>query len=178
MRADSQLISSIVLGSLSLIPNNPLRYVALASTVAVTLLYHLHLRPTAFLHHLAQSIKQTEGIFEQAISNDMCPRDRFSLAAELKRSVSEMQCHLWAKGNKSWKQYWHLHRSVVECVNSVENIRIAAQLVLEAEIQRKIAQDITETHIILANAPSACAVCHVAPVNQTNSCNQFVCGYK
>ncbi|KAJ6504728.1 hypothetical protein C8R47DRAFT_1245863 [Mycena vitilis] len=139
MRADNtQLISSILLGSLSLIPNNPLRYVALASTVAFALLYHLHFGPTAFLLQLAQSIKQTEEVFEQAKSNAMCPRDRFSLAAEwirlleVKRSVSETQCRLWAGGKPSWKQYWHIHRRVADCVYSVDNIRTAVQLWLVA----------------------------------------------
>ncbi|KAJ7617434.1 hypothetical protein DFH06DRAFT_1306820 [Mycena polygramma] len=183
MRADTQLISSIVLGSLSLIPSNTLRYAALSSAVAVALLYHLQLRPSAFLHQLAQSIEQTEEVFEKAKSDCASPRDRFCLAAEwvrlleVKRSVSEMQCRLWALENTSWKQHWHLNRRVAECVNSVDNIRTAVRLILEAEIQRRIAQDITEMHTILANAQSACAVCHAAPANQTNRSNQFVCGY-
>ncbi|KAJ7617437.1 hypothetical protein DFH06DRAFT_1342855 [Mycena polygramma] len=163
MQADTQLISSILLGSLSLIPNNPLRYVALASTVAVALLYHLHLRPTAILDQLAQRIKQTEDVFKRAKSNDVCPRDRFSLAAEwvrlleVKRSISEMQCRLWAGGRPTYKQYWQVNRRVAKCVNSADDIRTAVQLIVEAESQRKIAEDITETHTMLADAQSACA---------------------
>ncbi|KAJ7606577.1 hypothetical protein DFH06DRAFT_1347958 [Mycena polygramma] len=183
MRADTQLISSILLGSLSLIPNNTLRYAALGSAIAFALLYHLRLWPTAFLHQLAQSIKQTEEVFDLANSNCASPRDRFSLAAEwvrlleLKRSVSEMQCRLWAEGNTSWTQHWHLSRRVAQCINSVDKIRTAVQLVLEAELQRKIAENITETQYILANAQSACAVCHATPANEISLANLYMRRY-
>ncbi|KAJ6504730.1 hypothetical protein C8R47DRAFT_1103399 [Mycena vitilis] len=180
MRVDTQLISSILLGSLSLIPNNALRYVTLASTVAFALLYRIQLRPAAFLLQLTEGIKQTEEVFEEA-KLTCVPRDRFSLAVqwvrllEVKQSMSEMQCRLWALRNTSWKQHWHFNQRVVECVNKVDDIRTAVQLILEAEVQRRIAQDITETHTTLANAQSACAGEHRDNMSRTllRSIRQF-----
>ncbi|KAJ6585443.1 hypothetical protein B0H19DRAFT_1059671 [Mycena capillaripes] len=235
MRTDVQLISSILLGSLSLIPNNILRYTALGSVIVFTLIYNFHLRPATRLRELEQGIQQTEEFFERAKSNP-CPQDKFKLTQEwlrlleadgrrlgfwddsitsscqpqrvpigprhpkllsggrksrflkiqrhrlraalpanlevsliwadgpserslyrIKQSASRTQCRVLKAGKLSWKQSWHFNKCVAECKNTVNNICTAVQLVLEAELQRKLAEDIVDTQSSLANAAAACA---------------------
>ncbi|KAJ7868273.1 hypothetical protein B0H13DRAFT_2558767 [Mycena leptocephala] len=171
MRADDQLLSSILFGSLSLIPNNSLRYTALGSAVAFALVYNLHSRRATRLHQLGQSIQQTEEGFESAKSK--CPRDQFRLAEEVKRSSSKMHCRLLEGERLTWNQYWDLNKRVAECTTSINNIRTA--LIVEDELQRKLTEDINETHSILANA---CAACQAAPMNQTNLSDQYFWVYR
>ncbi|KAJ7835060.1 hypothetical protein B0H13DRAFT_1913744 [Mycena leptocephala] len=142
MRADDQLLSSIVLGSVSLIPKSSLRYTALGFTVAFALVYNLLSKRATRLHQLKQIIQQTEEGFGRAKS-------------KVKRSSSKMHCCLLEGGRLTWKQYWDLNKRVAECTTSVNNIRTAVQLIVEAELQRKLTEDINETHSILANATCA-----------------------
>ncbi|KAJ7617453.1 hypothetical protein DFH06DRAFT_1237715 [Mycena polygramma] len=181
---DSTQLSSILLGSLSLIPNDGLRYAALASAVAFLLLFHLRLKPAGLLHQLAERIKHSEDLFEQAKLNCAPSRDPFrvSLAAEwirlleVKRTASDIQCRLWAEERPTWKQYWHINRRIAKHITTVDNISTTIQLVLAAELQRKIAQEIDENRSILqGNARSICAVCGIPA--QTSSPAQYICGY-
>jgi uncharacterized membrane protein YciS (DUF1049 family) len=83
MRADEQLLSSILLGSVSLIPNNILRCTALGFVIAFVLIYNLYLkRGRTRLHQLEHSIQRAEDIFERAKSMCAHPRDQFRLAEE------------------------------------------------------------------------------------------------
>jgi uncharacterized protein (DUF58 family) len=82
MRADDQLLSSIVLGSVSLIPNSSLRYTALGFAVAFALVYNLLSKRATRLHQLKQIIQQTEEGFGSAKSKCACPRDQLRLAEE------------------------------------------------------------------------------------------------
>jgi hypothetical protein len=82
MRANNQLLSSILLGSVALIPNNSLRYTALGSAVAFALVYTLLSKRATRLHQLEQIIQQTEESFEKAKSKCACPKDQFRLAEE------------------------------------------------------------------------------------------------
>ncbi|KAJ6585455.1 hypothetical protein B0H19DRAFT_421646 [Mycena capillaripes] len=184
MQTDVQLLSSIILGSLSLIPNNILRYTSLASVIAFTLVYNLCLNRAAWLHQLEQAIQQTEEIVERAKAKCTCPGDHFKLAQEwlrlleIRQSASEIRSRISETATLTWKQYWHLKRRVAECNTRVNSIRTAVesilQLVLEAELQRKLAEDITETRSALENARAACAVCHVVNTNQFNLSDQYL----
>jgi hypothetical protein len=82
MRADDQLLSSILLGSVSLIPNNSLRYMALGSAIAFALVYNLLSKRATRLRQLEHIIQQTEESFETAKSKCACSRDQFRLAEE------------------------------------------------------------------------------------------------
>jgi hypothetical protein len=75
----SQLHSSILLGFLSLIPNNALRYTMLAITTCIAVLSAIHLkRPSAQLGQLADFIHRTDENIGEAKS--LCPRDLLNLS--------------------------------------------------------------------------------------------------
>ena len=74
----SQLHSSILFGSLSLIPNDALRYTLLAIAVCIALLSIIHLkRPSTQLSQLEASVKKTEVLIQDAMC--LCTRDLISL---------------------------------------------------------------------------------------------------
>jgi hypothetical protein len=84
MQPDSdtpQLMASILLGSLALIPNDALRYTALAVITSLLLTYTIYLRhPSTRLQQLKKSMEKTEEIIQSAKLH--CPRDYLSLAEE------------------------------------------------------------------------------------------------
>ncbi|KAJ6585460.1 hypothetical protein B0H19DRAFT_1059684 [Mycena capillaripes] len=163
MPTDVQLLSSIVLGSLSLIPNNILRYTSLASVIAFALVYNLYLNRAEWPYQFEQAIQQTEEIIERAKAKCTCSGDHFKLAQEwlrlleVKQSVSEIRSHISETGTLTWKKYWHLKRRVAECTTRINNIRTSVELFLEAELQRKLAEDINETRSALETSRAACA---------------------
>ncbi|KAJ7441422.1 hypothetical protein FB451DRAFT_1441280 [Mycena latifolia] len=151
----SQLQSSLLLGALSLIPNNALRYTLLIAACAA-LFYVIHLkRPSTQLNQLEDTIQQTEEIIRDAKLH--CPRDLLSLTEgglrvlEVKRSASVMQCRLLETTTFTWKKYRILSRDISNCARHVEKIRTADQLIVEAERQRKYTDDINETQAMLAS---------------------------
>lgn len=76
-----QLRSSILLGSLSLIPNDTLRYTALGLTTGLCLIYAINLkRPSVQLSQLEDAAKNTEEIIRDA--KVVCSRDLLSLTEE------------------------------------------------------------------------------------------------
>ncbi|KAJ7490467.1 hypothetical protein FB451DRAFT_1552181 [Mycena latifolia] len=155
----SQLQSSILLASLSLIPNDTLRYTLLviAAGVAVVCVIHLK-RPSTQLSQLDHDVSKTENIIRDAKLN--CPRDLLGLTAkgvrllEIKRSASMIQCRLLEMNNLTWKKYRILSRDISNCAKDVEKIRTAVQLIVEAERQRKYTDDINETEATLTSLRS------------------------
>ena len=80
MQDTLQLIASILLWSLSLIPNPALRYTAVGITAVLALIYAMYLKhPATQLRQLQNSIGNTEDIVRRA--KLLCPRDHFNLAA-------------------------------------------------------------------------------------------------
>jgi hypothetical protein len=77
----SQLPSSLLLGFLSLIPNNALRYTLLAITICIAVLSAFHLkRPSIQLRELADFIHKTDENIGEAKS--LCPRDLLNLSQQ------------------------------------------------------------------------------------------------
>jgi hypothetical protein len=77
----SQLLSPLFFGSLSLIPNDTLRYSALGITAGLALIYVLHLRcPSVQLSQLDDTINKTEESIQNA--KVLCSRDLLSLTTE------------------------------------------------------------------------------------------------
>ncbi|KAJ7441420.1 hypothetical protein FB451DRAFT_1441223 [Mycena latifolia] len=89
----SQLQSSLLLGALSLIPNDALRYTLLVIAACIALLYVIHLkRPSTQLNQLEDTIQQTEGNVRDAKLH--CPRDLLSLTEGGLR-LSDVQGLAW-----------------------------------------------------------------------------------
>ncbi|KAJ7490574.1 hypothetical protein FB451DRAFT_1389355 [Mycena latifolia] len=152
----SQLQSSLLLGALSLIPNNALRYTLLMIAACAALFYVIHLkRPSTQLNQLEDTIQQTEEIIRDAKLH--CPRDLLSLTEgglrvlEVKRSASVMQYRLLETTTFTWKKYRILSRDISNCARHAEKIWTAVQLIVEAERQRKYTDDINETQAMLTS---------------------------
>ncbi|KAJ7364898.1 hypothetical protein DFH08DRAFT_799211 [Mycena albidolilacea] len=172
-RSDVQLI---LFASLSLIPDNTLRYTALGSAIAPTSVYNIHFSIATWLHRPEKNIQQTEAFIEEVKSKCPWPRDQFRLAEERVRLLDAL-----AAEKPTWKKYWFLKRSVAECANRVKSIRAAVQqlqLVLESEIQQKLNEDIKETRSILTNTWPACAACQGVTTSQINLSGQSVSVYR
>jgi hypothetical protein len=85
-RSDTQ---PILFTSLSLIPDNTLRYTALGSVIALTLVYNIHFSIATRLHQLEKNIQQTKEFIEEVESKCPWPRDQFRLGEERVRLLSE-----------------------------------------------------------------------------------------
>ncbi|KAJ7145612.1 hypothetical protein C8R44DRAFT_723540 [Mycena epipterygia] len=143
----------------SLIPNNNIRYAMLSLGATITVLYDLNLqRPSVRLVHLENGVGHTEDIIREAKLR--CPMDHLSLTEnevcllKVRRSmcilrsallkISAMGCT--SNGFKSFRQ---LCRDIHQGEKEVKRIKVAVQLTLEAEHQRKYTEDIRETEAII-----------------------------
>ncbi|KAJ7115168.1 hypothetical protein C8R44DRAFT_855270 [Mycena epipterygia] len=90
-----------------------------------------------------------------------CPRDHLSLTAEwgrllaVQHSAPMIQCRVWETGPFTWKKYRLISNDIAECSEKIKTIHAAVQNIVEAEHQRKLAEDINETESILASVRSA-----------------------
>ncbi|KAJ7690341.1 hypothetical protein B0H17DRAFT_1201691 [Mycena rosella] len=151
----TQIVASALLGSLALIPDNTLRYTTLGITVCLGVVYFVSLkRPSTQLGCLNEHIQETDETIRSAKS--LCPREHLSLAEEgvrlleATRSASMITCRMLETKRFTWKKYRLFSRDVAECAKNVKSIRTAVQLIVEAERQRKLAEDINETEGMLA----------------------------
>ncbi|KAF8140840.1 hypothetical protein K438DRAFT_1995579 [Mycena galopus ATCC 62051] len=138
------------------IPNHTLRYTALCFFIAVAVLCSIHLRsPTTQIRLLAVLIDQTEE------PNEPPPRVRpeslisFTTITEWStrstKTASSLKCRILNSPTErfSWNKYWLLSGDIGECRKGVKKIRTAVQLILEAEHQCKLTDDILEIQFIL-----------------------------
>ncbi|KAJ7474051.1 hypothetical protein FB451DRAFT_1466540 [Mycena latifolia] len=165
----SQLQSSILLGSLSLIPNDMLRYTLLVIAAGLALVYVVHLkRPSTQLRYLEDILQKTEEILRDA--KLYCPMDLLSLVDKrvrllessstirfmftayllhrIKCSASMIQCRLLETNTLTWKKHRLLSHDISVLTNKVKEIQTAVQLIVEAERQHKYTDDINETESI------------------------------
>ncbi|KAK7022147.1 hypothetical protein R3P38DRAFT_3538577 [Favolaschia claudopus] len=156
-----QLQSSLLLASLSLIPNNTLRYMAVGVVAGVGVLYAGHLgRPSVQVRYLQVAIKETEDIIQEA--KQLCSLDLLGITEEsvklleVKRSASMIQCRILNSRTLDWKTYRLLSRDLRQSTEKVKEIVIAVQplsdlvqLIIEAEHQRKFTEDIKATQVVL-----------------------------
>ncbi|KAJ7490459.1 hypothetical protein FB451DRAFT_1513064 [Mycena latifolia] len=167
----SQLQTSILLGALSLIPNDALRYTLFMISACLAIFYVIYLkRPSALLSQLEHIVQTTEEIIRDAKLR--YPRDLLSLTEvgvrllRVKRSASMIQCRLLETTTLTWKEYRLLSRDISDCFKNVGKIRTAVelddgsnknctgQLIVEAERQRRYTEDINEIEIMLTSMHS------------------------
>jgi hypothetical protein len=80
----SELLFSLLLGLVALIPNHTFRYTALALSLALAIICSTHLKsPRTQLGHLAAFIDQLEEDIRRAMVH--VPRSYSSLAAQMRR---------------------------------------------------------------------------------------------
>ncbi|KAJ7606574.1 hypothetical protein DFH06DRAFT_1486818 [Mycena polygramma] len=150
-----QLLSSILLGSLSLIPNDTLRLAALGLTGGLGLFYVIHVNgPSTQLSQLEDMAKKVDELIRYA--KDRCPRDELGLTQEgvrlleIKRSASTIRCNILESNALTWKKYRLVSRDIANCIKGVRKIRTAVQLIVEAERQRKFTEDIDAKETLLS----------------------------
>ncbi|KAK7022152.1 hypothetical protein R3P38DRAFT_1110270 [Favolaschia claudopus] len=152
----SQLPCSLLLGSLSLIPNDTLRYTAvgLAAGAGVSCAILLK-RPSVQLRNLEVTVNETEDLIRTA--KEFCSRDVLVLAEEsvnllqIKRSASIIQCRILDSNTLTWKKYRLLWGEVSETTKKVKKTRTTIQLIMETERQRQFTDDINATQIVLGH---------------------------
>ncbi|KAJ6583872.1 hypothetical protein DFH09DRAFT_1075501 [Mycena vulgaris] len=141
----SQLTASILLGSLSLIPNTALRYTALGLATCLGVLYAVFLKhPSTQLCQLEKMFATTEELIRGAKAQ--CPRDQLSLAEE------------WAQfldPRFTWAQYQLLSKDMTDHIT---------HLTIEAECQRKLTAEIDAEFILCSNMHPLSAL----PILHTN----------
>ncbi|KAJ7483200.1 hypothetical protein FB451DRAFT_101862 [Mycena latifolia] len=138
----------MLLGALSLIPNNALRYTLLVIAVCLAFLYAGHLeRPSTQLRQLEDIVQKTDEIIRDA--QLYCARDLLSLTEmrvrllEVKRSASMIKYRLLETTILTWKDYRFFSREISACVKIVKNIRTSVKLIEEAERQRRYTDETT-----------------------------------
>ncbi|KAJ6583876.1 hypothetical protein DFH09DRAFT_263136 [Mycena vulgaris] len=161
MQDTSQLTVSILLGSLSLIPNTALRYTALGLSTTLGVAYGVYLKhPSTQLRQLVKMLETTEELIWSGKAQ--CPRDQLSLAEEwirfleIKHFASIIKCRLLEvppgfprSARLTWTKYRLLSIEIVERIAHVNSIHTAVQLTIETERQRKLAAEINDAEFLL-----------------------------
>ncbi|KAJ7490623.1 hypothetical protein FB451DRAFT_1361432 [Mycena latifolia] len=154
-----RLTATIPLGSLALIPNNPLRYTALGVTVCLGVIYALYLKhPSTLLRQLEEMIQGADALLRCAKSQ--CPWDQISLTEEALRllqitqATSSIKSRILQMPKLTWKTYHQFSNDIAQLTNRVKKIHDTVQLLMETERQRKLAVEISEAQFIL------CTRCH------------------
>ncbi|KAJ7643639.1 hypothetical protein FB45DRAFT_895634, partial [Roridomyces roridus] len=157
----TSLQSSLLFGSLSLIPNNTLRYILLALFALLTVGHAIHLqRPSVRLSCVERQVDKTETTFRHAKS--YCSKDFFCLGEqglrllEVKRTLSRVKCCiLGSMAVLTWKKYRMLSKDIEACATDLKKIQAVVELILEVERQRRLTEDITDTKAMLSGFRAA-----------------------
>ncbi|KAJ7490605.1 hypothetical protein FB451DRAFT_1165961 [Mycena latifolia] len=152
-----QLIVTTLLGISALIPGAPLRYRVLGITISLALIYAIYLKhPSTKLRQLQKII----GTIEETIRSAklLCPRDQITLTEEwwdrVQRVVSKILCRLLETDRMTWGKYRSFTKNIAECTTQAKAIHTTVRLIVEAERQRKLTEEISEAQLILGTGMS------------------------
>ncbi|KAJ7857493.1 hypothetical protein B0H14DRAFT_2578382 [Mycena olivaceomarginata] len=144
---------------------------ALGLLLAAAILCKIHLQPPSVqLSQLAVSLNHTEEYIQEATVEAHRSysklRDQRQCLCEVAKTASCIKCRILRSETKafSWKgfrslskdigecitRFRSLSNEIGECIRCVKDIRTDVELILEAERQRKLAGDPTETPLTLA----------------------------
>ncbi|KAF8144971.1 hypothetical protein K438DRAFT_1872950, partial [Mycena galopus ATCC 62051] len=162
----SELLPSLLLTVVAAIPNHAIRYTALTSLLALAILCLIHLRSLSTqICQLGVLVDQTEEYTRRAMVQN--PRCYLSLTEQMGHLLewaaamaSSIKCRILNSGTEwyGWNKYWSLTSDIGECTKGVKKIRTAVKLILEAEHQRKLADDIFEIQFILTASNTGSSV--------------------
>ncbi|KAJ7213959.1 hypothetical protein GGX14DRAFT_392731 [Mycena pura] len=157
---DTQLLSSLLIASISLIPNQTIRLAALTVSLvtAFVRVHAIYLKyPSTQLAQLEAIIDKTEQVIQDAEAH--CLTSPFILVEanlrllEVKFSVSYIRCHILESRTFMWKNYYQLSRDISACAQVISQALITVQvtpfLIVEADQQHKYAVDIRATQTAL-----------------------------
>ncbi|KAJ7490635.1 hypothetical protein FB451DRAFT_1552279 [Mycena latifolia] len=115
-------------------------------------IYSIYLKhPSTQLRQLEEMLQGTDTLIRRAKSQ--CPRDQISLAGEtlqllqVTQATSSIMSRFLQMPQLTWKTYRQFSSDIAELTNRVKKIHEA--LILEAERQRKLGVEISETQFIL-----------------------------
>ncbi|KAJ7364848.1 hypothetical protein DFH08DRAFT_799162 [Mycena albidolilacea] len=166
----SHLLTSLVLAFIASIPNHTVRYSALGVIVTLSVLCVIQLKSVSTqLRHLTKMIDKTDELLRRAAAHS--PRNYFKLTKEMvellesRNTASLIKCRILDSERLrfNWTNYRTISNAIAGCAKRVKSIRTAVeswtdpqysivQLVVEAEHQRKVADDIGDTQFILATS--------------------------
>ncbi|KAJ7643705.1 hypothetical protein FB45DRAFT_895846 [Roridomyces roridus] len=153
----TSLQSSLLFGSLSLIPNNTLRYILLALFALLILGHAIHLqRPSVRLNCVERHVDKAEATICHAKSycsskDFLCLCKQGLRLLEVKRTLSRVKCCiLGSTAVLTWKKYRILSKDIETCAKDIEKIRAVVELILEVERQRRFTEDISDTEAMLS----------------------------
>ncbi|KAJ6497269.1 hypothetical protein C8R45DRAFT_1093666 [Mycena sanguinolenta] len=155
----TDLLPSLLLALVAAIPNHALRYTALGFLLAVTILCTVHLSSLSTqMHKLAASIDETEEYIRRGLVH--YTRCYGGLTLQMRRllqvakTASSIKCHILNSATErfSWNGYRLRSSEIQECRKDIKDIHTAVELILEAEHQRRLADDILETQFLLTAA--------------------------
>ncbi|KAJ7049291.1 hypothetical protein C8F01DRAFT_1353038 [Mycena amicta] len=151
----AELLSSSAIFLLALLPNNIGRIGILAwASVAILRDFASRFSPSDTMKVLLTLIATTNEVL--ALAQTTCLHYRIPLMhdrrrlREAEKHVSKLRCELLELSRASWPGYFSrtyaLWRSIATCIEEVEGIHNSIQFVLEAEVQRKLDDEIQGTH--------------------------------
>ncbi|KAJ7740256.1 hypothetical protein DFH07DRAFT_965437 [Mycena maculata] len=157
MRKVARLDFSLLLGLLSLIPNNPLRYTFGGLTVILITVASIRLQhPSAQLRQLQETIQNTECVLERA--RTQCTSHLPLIHAEcrlleMKLSASLIRSRVLETTRLTWGNYRRLSSDIAACARDVQAVRNDVQasvssLTVEADRQQRYRESINETQSI------------------------------
>ncbi|KAJ7213985.1 hypothetical protein GGX14DRAFT_392759 [Mycena pura] len=146
---DTQLLSSLLLASISLIPNQTIRLAALAVSLVMAFIHAIYLRyPSTQLAQLEAIIDKAEQVIQDAEAH--CLTSPFIL---VEANLRLLGCHILESRTFMWNNYYQLSRDISACAQVISEALITVQvtpfLIVEADQQHKYAVDIRATQTAL-----------------------------
>ncbi|KAJ7643708.1 hypothetical protein FB45DRAFT_895857, partial [Roridomyces roridus] len=153
----TSLQSSLLFGSLSLIPNNTLRYILLVLFALLILGHAIHLqRLSVRLNCVERHVDKAEATIRHAKSfcsskDFLCLVEQGLRLLEVKHTLSRVKCCLLGStAVLTWKTYRVLSNDIETCATDIKKIQAVVELILEVERQRRFTEDITDTEALLS----------------------------
>ncbi|KAJ6600397.1 hypothetical protein DFH09DRAFT_1128201 [Mycena vulgaris] len=169
----------VVAATLPFIPTGILHYIVLAVASLLLVLYGIHYnRPSIRLCRLNDYVKATGEILARAKLE--CVRNHFELTVEegrllqIQLAISKTQSRMLETRKAPWKLYLQtltvVLRTLANCEHAVRQAQTATLLIIEADHQRKLCEDIAESREIVNGM--------VHPAGHGLWCPQSVHGYE
>ncbi|KAJ7652249.1 hypothetical protein B0H17DRAFT_1215032 [Mycena rosella] len=154
----STLQASVLLGALSVLPGNSVRYIGLGLASASLGVYAAYYySPSQKLARLEDAITVAENVLARArldcTRNQVELMDRASCILETKLSASKIRTQILEGRDSTWGNYSHaiggIIRRIDMCAKDIKEIQSATMLTIETERQRKLCEGIKESKEVL-----------------------------
>ncbi|KAJ7328301.1 hypothetical protein DFH08DRAFT_815805 [Mycena albidolilacea] len=162
----SEQLTPFLLSLIALVPSHGVRYTALGLLLVAPTPRKIHLQsPSMQLSRLEVSLNHTEEYIQEATVEAPQSYSKLRCLLEVAKTASRIKCRILRSETKalSWKGFRSLFKDIAErmtrfrslsneiggCIHCIKDI-CTAELILEAERQRKLASDLMEPQSALA----------------------------